>query len=151
MWNNCSMWPLKSPTPWTLATQRPSFTETSKSRTSSSRKGPSQDSGLRISETGPSWSECQCVTDAYRYRRRTLTSPGSTLGTIAYTSPEQARGEERDARKALGIVANGTPTLAAPMRRKVHARQDLASLQCKENATSERKQCAPCPYPSAPF
>ena len=114
-------------------------------------KGPRQDSGLRISETGPSWSECQCVTDAYRYRRRTLTSPGSTLGTIAYTSPEQARGEERDARTALGIVANGTPTLAAPMRRKVHARQDLASLQCKENATSERKQCAPCPYPSAPF
>ena len=80
-----------------------------------------------------------------------LTSPGSPLCTIAYTSPEQARGEERDARKALGIVANGTPTLAAPMRRKVHARQDLASLQCKENATSERKQCAPCPYPSAPF
>jgi len=115
-----------------------------------------------------------------------LTSPGSTLGTIAYTSSEQARREERDARtdwfsfgvalyvnraptplarmdpesppelkhiidKALGIVSNGTPTLAAPMRRKVHARQDLATLQCKENATSERKQCAPCPYPSAPF
>ena len=105
-WRSRSSLTSQSPSPmrWMPRTARASCIATSSRRTSSSPRADPKILDFGLAKAAPLSPARSCLSEATRSAEALITDPGSTLGTVAYMSPEQVRGEPLDARTRSVLV-----------------------------------------------
>jgi TolB-like protein/Tfp pilus assembly protein PilF/predicted Ser/Thr protein kinase len=99
-----------------------------------------------LAKLGASDSGEEAIAEAETINRDDLTQAGTTLGTVAYMSPEQARGEAVDARSdlfSLGVVLYEMATRRLPWEGKSKAELFASILRSQADPPSKLNRDVP--------